>query len=136
MIRPIMKSEIIFTWDCAEATADDLAVAQDLLDTLAAHADTCVGLAANMIGVRKRVIAFVDGATRRAMLNPEIVQAQGPYQAEEGCLSLPGKRPATRYKRIKVRYTGMDLKPHTEQFTGWTAQIIQHEMAHCNGVVV
>lgn len=136
MIRPIMKSEIIFSWRIEDATADDLAVAQDLLDTLAAHADTCVGLAANMIGVRKRVIAFVDGVERRAMLNPEIVQAQGPYQAEEGCLSLVGKRPATRYKRIKVCYTGMDLKERTEQFSGWTAQIIQHEVDHCNGVVV
>lgn len=136
MIRPIMKSEIIFSWRIEDATADDLAVAQDLLDTLEAHADTCVGLAANMIGVRKRVIAFVDGVERRAMLNPEIVQAQGPYQAEEGCLSLVGKRPATRYKRIKVCYTGMDLKERTEQFSGWTAQIIQHEVDHCNGVVV
>ena len=136
MIRPIMKSEVIFGWHIEDATADDLAVAQDLLDTLEAHADTCVGLAANMIGARKRVIAFVDGIERRAMLNPEIVQAQGPYQAEEGCLSLVGKRAATRYKRIKVRYTGVDLKERTEQFTGWTAQIIQHEVDHCNGVVV
>ena len=136
MIRPIMKSEVIFGWHIEDATADDLAVAQDLLDTLEAHADTCVGLAANMIGARKRVIAFVDGIERRAMLNPEIVQAQGPYQAEEGCLSLVGKRAATRYKRIKVRYTGVDLKERTEQFAGWTAQIIQHEVDHCNGVVV
>lgn len=136
MIKPIMQSEIIFRFPCEEASAYDLAVAQDLLDTLAAHSDTCVGLAANMIGVRKRVIAFVDGGERRAMLNPQIVQAQGPYQAEEGCLSLVGKRPAKRFKRIKVRYLGMDLKEHTEQFQGFTAQIIQHEVDHCNGVVI
>jgi peptide deformylase len=131
-----MKSEIIFQRPCEEASPDDLVVAQDLLDTLAANADTCVGMAANMIGVRKRVIAFVDAGERRAMLNPVIVQAQGPYQEEEGCLSLVGKRQATRYKRIKVRYTGMDLKERTEQFSGWTAQIIQHEVDHCNGIVI
>ena len=136
MIRPIMKSEIILAQPCEPASAADLPVAQDLLDTLEAHAATCVGMAANMIGVRKRIIVFVDGTARRAMLNPEIVSAQGPYQAEEGCLSLAGKRPATRYKRIRVRYLGLDLKERTEQFTGWTAQIVQHEVDHCNGVVV
>ena len=136
MIRPIMKSELVLAQPCEPADAFDLAVAQDLLDTLEAHAETCVGMAANMIGVRKRVIAFVDGGKRRAMLNPEVVQAQGPYETEEGCLSLVGKRPATRYKRIKVRYLGMDLKPRTESFSGWTAQIIQHEVDHCNGIVI
>ena len=136
MIRPIMKSETILAPPGDEADAFDLAVAQDLLDTLAAHADTCVGMAANMIGVRKRIIVFVDGGERRAMLNPQIIQAQGPYQAEEGCLSLVGKRPANRYKCIKVRYLGMDLREHTESFSGWTAQIVQHEVDHCNGIVI
>ena len=136
MIRPIMKSELILAQPCEEAQVADLPVAQDLLDTLAAHADTCVGMAANMIGVRKRVIVFVDGSARRAMLNPEIVSAAGPYEVEEGCLSLVGKRPATRYKRIKVRYRDLAFKERTESFTGWTAQIIQHEVDHCNGIVI
>ncbi|MDO4399697.1 MAG: peptide deformylase [Coriobacteriia bacterium] len=136
MIRPIMKSEVILAQPCAAATAADLDVAQDLLDTLAAHRDTCVGMAANMIGVRKQVIVFVDGNTPRAMLNPEIVSAQGPYQVKEGCLSLVGTREATRYKRIKVRYVGLDMKERTEGFSGWTAQIIQHEVDHCNGIVI
>ena len=131
-----MTSEIILAQPCAEATLADVPVAQDLLDTLAAHAATCVGMAANMIGVRKRIIVFVDGGARRAMLNPVIVSAQGAYQVEEGCLSLVGKRPATRYKRIKVRYQDLSGKDRTESFTGWTAQIIQHEVDHCNGVVI
>ncbi|MDO4890581.1 MAG: peptide deformylase, partial [Coriobacteriaceae bacterium] len=97
MIRPIMKSEVILAQPCAPATAADLPVAQDLLDTLAAHRDTCVGMAANMVGVRKRIIVFIDGGKARAMLNPEIVSAQGPYQAQEGCLSLAGKRVAERF---------------------------------------
>ena len=136
MIRPIMRSEMFLAQPSEDATLADVAVAQDLLDTLAAHADSCVGMAANMIGVRKRVIAFVDGATRRAMLNPQIVFAQGSCQVQEGCLSLAGKRGAVRYKRIKVRYVGMDGKERTEAFSGWTAQIIQHEIDHTNGVVI
>ena len=136
MIRPIMTSEIVLGQPCAEASAADIPVAQDLLDTLQAHRATCVGMAANMIGVRTRVIVFEDGQVPRAMLNPEIVWAQGAYQTEEGCLSLLGRRPATRFKRIKVRYQGLDLKERTESFTGWTAQIIQHEVDHCNGIII
>ena len=136
MIRPIMKSELILAQACEAATLADVPVAQDLLDTLEAHAATCVGMAANMIGVRKRIIVFVDGNARRAMLNPEVVSAAGPYQVEEGCLSLTGKRPATRYKRIKVSYQDLSGKQRTESFTGWTAQIIQHEVDHCNGIVI
>ncbi|MDO4889803.1 MAG: peptide deformylase, partial [Coriobacteriaceae bacterium] len=90
---------------------------------------------ANMVGVRKRIIVFVDGGKARAMLNPEIVSAQGSYQAQEGCLSLAGRRAAERFKRIKVRYQGLDLKERTESFTGWTAQIVQHEVDHLDGTV-
>lgn len=136
MIRPIVTSEIFLAQPSDEATAADLPVAQDLLDTLAAHRATCVGLAANMIGMRTRIIAFVDGNTPRAMMNPEILAKAGPFDAEEGCLSLIGKRPATRFKRIKVRYVGLDMKTRTESFTGFTAQIIQHEVDHCNGIVI
>jgi peptide deformylase len=136
MIRPIMTSQLILGRPSEEATAADLPVAEDLLDTLAVHRDRCVGMAANMIGVRKRIIVFVDGPKARVMLNPEIVSAQGPYDTEEGCLSLVGKRPAKRYKRIKVSYLDTNLRPHTEGFSDFTAQIIQHEVDHCNGIVV
>lgn len=118
------------------ATAADLLVADDLLDTLAMNRAHCVGMAANMIGVQKRIIVFDDGSGARVMLNPEIVSGQAPYQTEEGCLSLPGKRPTTRYKRIKVRYQDRNLKWHTEQFANFTAQIIQHEIDHCNGILI
>ena len=121
MIRPIMKSEVILAQPCVEVGASDLAVAQDLLDTLAAHRDTCVGMAANMIGVRKRIIVFVDGNAPRAMLNPEITSAQGPYQVKEGCLSLVGVRPALRYARVRVRWEDEEFRPHERVFTGRVA---------------
>lgn len=136
MIRPIMKDRMFLGLPCEEATPLDLQVGQDLLDTLAAHAHECVGMGANMIGVRKKIIVFDDEGTRRLMFNPELVKCFGPYDTEEGCLSLQGKRPAKRFKRIEVRYRDESFKEVTETFTGWTAQIIQHEIDHCNGIVI
>ena len=137
MVRDIVTSEFFLRLPCEEASREDLPLAQDLLDTLAAHADECVGLAANMVGERKRVIAFINGkAGNLAMLNPRIVERAGAYATEEGCLSLAGVRPCTRYRRIKVAWLGTDLAEHERTFTGYTAQIIQHEVDHCNSVVI
>lgn len=136
MIRPIMRDPMFLSLPCEEATMLDLQVGQDLLDTLAAHAHECVGMGANMIGVRKKVIVFDDEGTRRLMFNPVLVKGYGTYDTEEGCLSLTGKRPAKRFKRIEVRYRDESFIEHTESFTGWTAQIIQHEIDHCNSIVI
>lgn len=136
MIKPIMTNEIFLARPSEPATAADAQTAQDLLDTLAAHAHECVGMAANMIGVPKRIIVFDDEGTYRIMYNPEIVSSAGAYDTEEGCLSLTGRRPATRYRTIKVRYEDADFRERTKTYTGWTAQIIQHEIDHTNGIVV
>ncbi len=136
MIRPINKDRFFLAQKSAPATAADLGVAQDLMDTLKAHRETCVGMAANMIGVAKRIIAFVDGDEYRLMLNPELVQQSGPFEAEEGCLSLTGTRKTTRYQRIRVRYQNEQMQYRQKNFSGWTAQIIQHEIDHCNGIVI
>ena len=114
----------------------DLPVAQDLRDTLAAHRDGCVGMAANMIGVAKRIIIFDDNGSATVMFNPEIVKCSGPYEAEEGCLSLPGTRKAKRYRSIKVQYRNEKFETRLKTYTGFTAQIIQHEIDHCNGVLI
>ena len=123
------------------ATAQDLSVAEDLLETLQAHKDTCVGMAANMIGVRKRIIAFLDESgkvpTYSVMFNPEIVAQSDAYETEEGCLSLlGGPRACTRYQKIKVRYQNEKMQVRLKTFSGWTAQIIQHEVDHCNGILI
>ncbi len=123
------------------ATKEDLPVAQDLLDTLMAHKETCVGMAANMIGVKKRIIAFLDEDRRAAvytvMLNPEIIKKDGVYDTEEGCLSLlGGPRKCKRYKKIRVQYQTAAMQTKVKNFSGWTAQIIQHEVDHCNGVLI
>ena len=136
MIRPINKDRFFLAQKSAPATAADLAVAQDLLDTLKANRETCVGMAANMIGAAKRIIAFVDGDEYRLMLNPELVQQSGPFETEEGCLSLTGTRKTTRYQRIRVRYQNEQMQYRQKNFSGWTAQIIQHEIDHCNGIVI
>ena len=136
MIRPINKDRFFLAQKSAPATAADLGVAQDLMDTLKANRETCVGMAANMIGVPKRIIAFVDGDEYRLMLNPELVQQSGPFEAEEGCLSLTGTRKTTRYQRIRVRYQNEQMQFRQKNFSGWTAQIIQHEIDHCNGIVI
>ena len=136
MIRPIMKDPIFLAQKSVPATKEDLPVAQDLLDTLTAHKDGCVGMAANMIGVSKRIIAFDNEGKYMVMFNPEIVKRSEPYEAEEGCLSLPGTRKTKRYRSIKVRYQNGQLQTRFKTFTGWTAQIIQHEIDHCNGVLI
>ena len=136
MIKPIMTNEIFLARPSEPATAADAQTAQDLLDTLAAHAHECVGMAANMIGASKRIIVFDDEGTYRIMYNPEIVSSAGAYDAEEGCLSLIGRRPTTRYRTIKVCYEDADFHERTKTYTGWTAQIIQHEIDHTNGIVI
>ena len=136
MVRNIMKDPIFLSQPSAPATALDLPVAQDLRDTLAAHREGCVGMAANMIGVGKRMIVFDDNGSVSVMLNPEIVKCAGPYAAEEGCLSLAGTRRAKRYRSIKVRYQNERLETRFKTYTGFTAQIIQHEIDHCNGVLI
>lgn len=136
MIKPIVKSEFIFSLPLEGGTAADAQVAQDLIDTLRAHEHECVGLAGNMIGARKRIIAFNDNGTLRTMFNPEITARSGAYETDEGCLSLIGKRSTTRYETIDVRWQDETMQWHTETFSGFTAQIIQHEVDHCNGIVI
>ena len=136
MIQPIMKDPIFLAQKSVPATKEDLPVAQDLLDTLTAHKDGCVGMAANMIGVSKRIIAFDNEGKYMVMFNPEIVKRSEPYEAEEGCLSLPGTRKAKRYRSIKVQYQNEQFQTRFKTFTDWTAQIIQHEIDHCNGVLI
>lgn len=136
MIRPIVKMPLLLSTPSVDATPLDAAVGQDLLDTLAAHAHECVGLAANMIGVRKRIIVASCASGAVLMYNPEIIEASGEYQIEESCLSLEGVRPCARYKRIKVVYLDASFAPCEKSFSGFEAQIIQHEIDHCNGVVI
>ena len=136
MIRDIMKDETFLSQKAESATSDDLPVAQDLLDTLTAHKDGCVGMAANMIGVNKRIIVFDNEGKYMVMFNPEIVKKSGPYEAEEGCLSLTGTRKTRRWQSIKVRYQNEQFQTRFKAFTGWTAQIIQHEIDHCEGVLI
>ena len=136
MIQPIMKDPLFLGRKSEAATIEDLQVAQDLLDTLTAHQDGCVGMAANMIGVAKRIIVFDYEGTYMTMFNPEIIKSSGAYEAEEGCLSLTGARKAKRYKTIKVQYQNAAFQTRIKTFSGWTAQIIQHEIDHCNGVII
>lgn len=136
MIKEIMRDEAFLAQKAEPATPEDLPVAQDLLDTLAANKERCVGMAANMIGVNKRIIVFDNEGTYMVMFNPEIIKRSGPYQTEEGCLSLDGTRPAKRWKTIKVRYQNDKFQERFKTFTGWTAQIIQHEADHCEGIVI
>ena len=131
-----MKDPIFLAQKSAPATVLDLPVAQDLRDTLAAHRDGCVGMAANMIGVAKRIIIFDDNGSATVMFNPEIVKCSGPYEAEEGCLSLPGARKAKRYRSIKVQYQNERFETRLKTYTGFTAQIIQHEIDHLGGVLI
>lgn len=136
MVREICRDTFFLAQKAAPAAADDLGAAQDLLDTLAAHRDGCVGMAANMIGVNKRIIAFDNEGSYLVMLNPEIVKRSGPYEAEEGCLSLSGTRRARRWRSIKVRWQNERFQERCKTFTGWTAQIIQHELDHCEGILI
>ncbi len=136
MIRDIMKDPIFLAHKSAPATEADMHVAQDLRDTLAAHRDGCVGMAANMIGVLKRIIIFDDNGSFTVMFNPEIIKSSGQYEAEEGCLSLTGTRKVKRFRSIKVKYLNESFEPRLKTYTGWTAEIIQHEIDHCNGILI
>ena len=136
MIREICRDETFLAQKAAPATADDLATAQDLLDTLTAHKDGCVGMAANMIGVNKRMIIFDNQGEYQVMFNPVIVRKSGPYEAEEGCLSLSGTRKTRRFETIKVQWQNESFQTRLKTFTGWTAEIIQHEIDHCEGILI
>ncbi len=136
MIREICKDEAFLAQKAEPATPDDLQIAADLLETLEHHKDGCVGMAANMIGVNKRIIAFDNEGTYMVMFDPEIIKKSEPYQAVEGCLSLTGTRTAKRWKSIKVRWQNEKFQERLKTFTGWTAQIIQHEIDHCEGVII
>ena len=137
MIKQLIHDPIFLGVKSEPATKEDLQVAQDLLDTLVAHKNGCVGMAANMIGVRKRIIVFNNEGTYMTMFNPEIIKMSGPYDTEEGCLSLlGGPRKCKRYQTIKVQWQNADFKTRIKTFTGWTAQIIQHEVDHCDGVLI
>lgn len=136
MVKEIIKDPIFLARKSVPAMDWDLQVAQDLLDTLAAHKDGCVGMAANMIGVSKRIIAFDNEGTYMVMFNPEIVKCAEAYETEEGCLSLTGRRKTQRWRSIKVQYQNDRFQTRFKTFTGWTAQIIQHEIDHCNGVLI
>lgn len=136
MIREICKDEAFLSQRAEPATVDDLSVAQDLLETLEAHREGCVGMAANMIGVNKRIIVFDNEGSYMAMFNPEIVKQSGPYEAEEGCLSLNGTRKTKRFRSVKVQYQNAKFQMRLKTFTGWTAEIIQHEIDHCEGSLI
>ena len=141
MIKELMHDPIFLAGKSEIATKEDLPVAQNLLDTLIAHQESCVGMAANMIGVKKCIIALLDESGRAptytVMLNPEIIKKDGAYNTEEGCLSLlGGPRPCKRYKSIKVRYQTLEMQTRIKTYTDWTAQIIQHEVNHCEGILI
>ena len=136
MVCEICKDERFLAQKAEPATADDLAAARDLLDTLTAHRDGCVGMAANMIGVNRRIIAFDNEGTLMVMFNPVIVRQSGAYAAEEGCLSLTGTRKTKRFQTIKVQWQNEKFQTRIKTFTGFTAEIIQHEIDHCEGVLI
>ena len=137
MVRELVHDPILLGRKSEPATREDLPIAQDLLDTLNAHRETCVGMAANMICQLKNIIVFDCDGEPMLMLNPEIIKADGEYETQEGCLSLlGGPRPTKRYQKIKVRYLNTAMQVRLKTFTGWTAQIIQHEVDHCNGVLI
>ena len=136
MVRDIVKDPIFLAQKSAVATKEDAETARDLIDTLLANKDRCVGLAANMIGVAKQIIVFDHNGIPEVMFNPQIVKNSEPYKTEEGCLSLEGSRETKRWKSIKVQYQNMEFQTRLKTFTGWTAQIIQHEIDHCNGILI
>lgn len=136
MVRDIVHDVIFLGKRSETATAQDTSIADDLMDTLKANSERCVGMAANMIGFSKRIIAFQDGSNYSEMFNPIILKASDPFETSEGCLSLTGSREVTRYHSIKVQWQTRTMKPRIKTFTGWTAQIIQHEIDHCNGIII
>jgi len=136
MVREIVRDPLMLAKKSYEATEEDLPAARDLLDTLREHLDHCVGMAANMIGVRKRIIAVCNGPLIIVMLNPKIVRKNGEYETEEGCLSLDGVRKTTRYRTVSVQWQDMQMKSHMDTLNGYTAQVVQHEIDHCNGILI
>jgi len=137
MVRELVHDPILLSRVSESAVKEDWTIAQDLLETLIFHEKGCVGMAANMIGVCKRIIAFNDNGEYKIMLNPQIIKASGEYETKEGCLSLLGDpRPTKRFEKIKVQYQTMDMKVRLKTYTGFTAQIIQHEIDHCNGILI
>ena len=137
MVKELMHDPIFLSLKSELATKDDLPVAQDLLDTLTAHKDGCVGMAANMIGAKKRIICFDNEGTYMTMFNPQILKKSGPYETEEGCLSLlGGPRKCKRYQTIKVQWQTAEMQTRIKTFTGFPAQIIQHEIDHCDGILI
>lgn len=137
MIKELIHSPEMLSEKAEIATKDDIQVARDLLETLISHKDGCVGMAANMIGENKRIIAFDNDGEYMVMFNPEIIKMSDPYETKEGCLSLlGGPRPCKRYKKIKVKWQNEDFKERIKNFDGFTAQIIQHEIDHCNGILI
>ena len=136
MIKKVIHDPLFLSQKSSDATEADKQVIIDLLDTLKANLDHCVGMAANMIGVLKNIIIVADGPRHLIMVNPTITEKTGKFETEEGCLSLPGIRPCTRYKNITVAYLDENFKKQRKRFSGWTAQIIQHEIDHCNGVLI
>ena len=136
MIRDICRDETFLAQRAERAGLEDLETARNLLDTLAAHKESCVGMAANMIGVNKRIIVFDNEGEYMVMLNPVIVKQSGPYETEEGCLSLTGRRKTKRFQTIKVQWQNEKLQTRLKTFTGWTAEIIQHEIDHCDGILI
>ena len=136
MIKNLVHDPIFLAGKSEAVTKEDLQIAQDLIDTLITHRDSCVGMAANMIGVRKNIIVVAAGPLQFAMINPVIMKKTGAYQTEESCLSLDGVRPCTRYKEIDVDYLDQNFRKQHGKYSGWTAQIIQHEVDHCRGIVI
>ena len=137
MVKEVVHDPILLAMKSEPSTVEDLQIAQDLLDTLIANKEACVGMAANMIGVRKRIIVFDNEGSYMTMFNPEILKAENPYDTQEGCLSLQGEpRPCKRYQNIKVRWQNEKFQTRIKTFTGWPAQIIQHEIDHCNGILI
>lgn len=136
MVRQIVKDPVFLSQKSAEATHDDMTVAEDLTDTLRFHRERCVGMAANMIGEAKSIIVFDNDGVYTVMFNPKIIKASDRYKTEEGCLSLEGVRPVLRWRSIKVQFQNEQFQTRTKTFTGWTAQIIQHEIDHCGGILI
>ena len=136
MIKPIMKDVLFLSRKSENAVPADVNIADDLIDTLKAHSESCVGMAANMIGVNKRIIVINVGILFIEMFNPVILKQSMPYETEEGCLSLVGKRKTQRFNHIEVKYQDRSFKTYTQEFSGWTAQIIQHEIDHCDGIII
>lgn len=136
MVREIVRDTSFLLLKSEDAVKEDLPIAQDLLDTLAANRERCVGMAANMIGERKRILVFDNNGTAEIMFNPVIVKKLGEYTAEEGCLSLDGTKSIKRWQTIKVEYLDLRFRPRAKTFTGWTAQIIQHEINHFDGILI